>query len=371
MKTAKVLIIVAMSGLTAVHVRAQGSLTPPGAPGATMKTLDQIEPRTPISNLPCTISAPGSYYVTTNLTGIAGTNGITICSDNIAVDLNGFVLMGVAASLDGVNVSGTRYNIAVRNGTLRNWGQRGVNAAGARNSQYKNLQVLTNGAEGLNIGRGSLVEDCTAQENVTTGIYARDGSVIKNCATYLNGGGGILGLWGIAVTACSAYLNTGEGIHVEGGCTVSDCVARENTRNGIYAAYGGLVRNCVAYQNSSNGVQGVFGTTITGCRTHYNKCDGIRVDEDCSVLNSSGKGDGYIGDGAGIHVTDADNRIEGNNVTDADRGIDVDAAGNLIIRNSASGNTTNYSITGIQTIGPIITATGTITNENPWANFEF
>jgi len=40
---------------------AQGSLTPPGAPAPTMKSLDQIEPRTPISSLPFTISSSGSY----------------------------------------------------------------------------------------------------------------------------------------------------------------------------------------------------------------------------------------------------------------------------------------------------------------------
>ena len=38
--------------------------------------------------------------------------------------------------------------------------------------------------------------------------------------------------------------------------------------------------------------------------------------------------------------TGADNRIEGNNCTVADRGIDVDVAGNFIARNCCSGNTT-------------------------------
>ena len=37
---------------TGMDVMGQGSLTPPGAPGETMKTLAQVEPRTPISSLP-------------------------------------------------------------------------------------------------------------------------------------------------------------------------------------------------------------------------------------------------------------------------------------------------------------------------------
>jgi hypothetical protein len=55
----------------------QGSLTPPGAPAPTMKTLQQVEPRTPISSAPFTISQPGSYYLTTNLTVTTATNAIT------------------------------------------------------------------------------------------------------------------------------------------------------------------------------------------------------------------------------------------------------------------------------------------------------
>jgi hypothetical protein len=76
---------------------AQGSLTPPGAPVPTMKTLAQIEARTPISSLPFTITNSGSYYLTTNLNS-AG-QGITISADNVAIDLSGF---GITTALNGI-----------------------------------------------------------------------------------------------------------------------------------------------------------------------------------------------------------------------------------------------------------------------------
>lgn len=47
------------------------------------------------------------------------------------------------------------------------------------------------------------------------------------------------------------------------------------------------------------------------------------------------------------------------------RTLDVDYSGSFIVRNTATGNSTNYSISGTQTIGPIVTATGTITSTNP------
>src|SRR4051794_15270642 len=76
----------------------QGSLTPPGAPAPTMKSLDQIEARTIIPSLPYVITNAGSYYLATNLTGSAGTNGITVIADNVSIDLNGFSLIGKPGS---------------------------------------------------------------------------------------------------------------------------------------------------------------------------------------------------------------------------------------------------------------------------------
>src|ERR1700733_13714764 len=76
-----------------VSVFAQGSLTPPGTPAPTMKSLDQVQPRTLISSLPFTISAPGSYYLTANLTVTGTGNGIVVTADNVTIDLNGFAMI--------------------------------------------------------------------------------------------------------------------------------------------------------------------------------------------------------------------------------------------------------------------------------------
>lgn len=77
----------------------QGSLTPPGAPGPTMKTLDQVEARTPIpgGTAPYTISASGSYYLTGNITVATG-DVITSTAADVTIDLNGFNLIGCTAS---------------------------------------------------------------------------------------------------------------------------------------------------------------------------------------------------------------------------------------------------------------------------------
>ena len=68
-----------------------GPLDPPGAPAPTMKTLQQVEPRTPISSIPFTITTPGSYYVTSDL-ATTGTLGIRIDTNDVTLDLSGFTL---------------------------------------------------------------------------------------------------------------------------------------------------------------------------------------------------------------------------------------------------------------------------------------
>jgi hypothetical protein len=93
---------------------------------------------------------------------------------------------------------------------------------------------------------------------------------------------------------------------------------------------------------------------------------------------------GNNGDGAGIHALAGDNRIEANNVVENDRGIDVDLPGNLILRNSAAFNTTNYDIAANNVFGAIVDRTAPVSpavtgnsavssagTTDPWANFAY
>lgn len=375
-------------------VLGQGLLNPPGAPVPTMKTLGQLEPREIISSLPYTISDDGTYCIIRDLVGQAGTNGITIAADSVMLDLNGFSLIGVSGSEAGVHVANTVFdkalNIRIQNGVICNWGAEGINAEFVDGIFIMNMNIFSNSDYGIKsggdaridscnasynlggmwVGNASVLEGCTASYNTSGyGIYANEGSSLIGCASRQNSIAGFHVSDG-SMSGCASTRNAGHGI-MGGGSTLINCSVDDNGGDGIRGA--AVVAACQANSNDGDGIWTSGGSLIRDCRCEDNGSDGIESSDNNFIVNNLCQGNGTAtNNGCGIYISGRDNRIEANNVVDNDIGIYVKNSGNLIVRNSASGNTTNYVLDSLSRYGPIETdLSGVITNLNPWTNFEF
>ncbi|MDD2597798.1 MAG: right-handed parallel beta-helix repeat-containing protein [Kiritimatiellae bacterium] len=284
---------------------AQGSLTPPGAPAPTMKTLSQVEPRTPISSAPFDIAVPGSYYMTTNLTGL-----ISIGADGVSLDLMGFSISVSEGA--AISMSGSRNNIRVHNGVISAPNGNGIDFSSSSllaNGRIEEIRVNNCGGNGITVNANDVFIDLAghtlsgpggasgygiyqsgARRNLTvkngqivnwsgssmagvfadginvqihhlqvvsnyTGIATGIGYVISDCTVYENSASGIMASFGAVVSGCVAYKNGGNGIDTSYGGTVSNCASTENAGRGIYAFSGNMLQNCTATRNENNGVQ--------------------------------------------------------------------------------------------------------------------
>jgi len=353
---------------------AQGNLNPPGAPAPMFKTLYQVEPRIPIEIVPTNITVPGSYYLVTNFTGTAGMNGITISVDNVTLDLNGFALIGVSGSSNGVFATASLNNIAVRNGTVRNWTRWGADLGNALNNQLTELRASHNSGGGMRAGTGGLLLRCVATLNATYGLYAYNGSVVRESAAFSNTGDGITTSFSSTIADCSSYANNGasaNGIVAGSGTQIRGCSADGNTGGGIVTAGRCLIVNCEASDNTQLGIWPNDGTLIRECTVANNAGGGIRVGNYCSIVENMCTVNSQFGTNAAIRVTGLGNRIESNHLASNHRALEISSAGNLIIRNSTAGNSVADLITGAQTAGPTVTSANIGTSSNPHANYDF
>ena len=339
-----------MAGALALTKLAKaGPLTPPaGALASTGKTLNQVEARTDVATLAGSatavyvISQPGSYYLTGNVQGVAGKNGIEIQASDVTLDLCGFAVSGVAGALDAITSAAgaaDRKNICVHGGTIRGWPGVGVNAffdadSSTYGSAYRDLRI-SDCQDGIRASR-AVVESCVLHDNSGTGVNVYE-STVTNCTAVSNGTGFAI-FFGSLVSRCSAKFN-GTGIDCGAGAHAEGNSVEVSFNTGIFVR-----EHCR-----------VVGNSVADCNG-----DGIRVD------TLSGAGGNVIEDNFVANCTGI--------------GYDVPAiasprAANLVIRNRATNNGTNYSVDLVtNSAGPIVdlnapgSLTGFAASSHPLAN---
>lgn len=205
-----------------------GDINPPAGPIApTMKSLDRIEPRVCINDLPGdqgamhVITRPGNYYLAGEIIVEAGKSGI-VCAldvdsddDNISIDMNGYSVTGLPGSLNGIwcplvaNVRVEKFNVKQEYGPTtgtRRCGGDGILIEGADDASVFGVDSENNGGAGI---------------SVKSAVKFKAGADLSKKVNIANNGGGGGG-GGIIVLQCESVSlhgmnvsdNFGDGVRV-------------------------------------------------------------------------------------------------------------------------------------------------------------
>ncbi len=350
------------------------------------------------SMIPLTISSPGSYIFTETITGISGENGITILANNVTIDLNGFSLIGVANSINGIQSISNSINLKIINGTIKNWGRDGVDMANSKNCIFNHITSSSNTEDGLNAGFGANVSDSIFMNNgpyphISTndwgngveveqnstitrsisknnnqhGIIAHSGSTVEDCSMYYNGHDGIHGSHNITVIKCVAIGND-EGIEVEASSIIMYSTVSHSIEDGIRikrtSKGNGIVKYCTSFANGKDGIDVGTNSLVMGCNSYSNTKHGIRVETRGQVINCMATHNAS----SGIKLGGPGCRAENNQVSGNHEGIITSSGttGCIIINNISD----DYNIDMPGNHFEVITPTTPNLPSNPWINIE-
>lgn len=233
--------------------------------------------------LPVTISQPGSYRLTGNLTvPNENTTAIQVTAEDVTIDLNGFAIIGptsctLTGSSDayvtctpvgtGRGIDGTVENLTVLNGTVRGMGATGIVLVGS--ARVDGVHVVSNGEDGVGgrTSKSALITHNVARLNGGSGIRVGGGgnaTISQNIANF-NGFRGIDSEGGQSTfIGNTANQNGRDGIYTNNQSTITGNTTVGNLGNGIFTGGGSLVRGNQSSSNRELGLGFSFGGGNSG-----------------------------------------------------------------------------------------------------------
>lgn len=320
--TRSLLLLISISSLVS-PLLAQGPLIPPGAPAPVMKSLDQIEPRTAVQSLatspPYTISQPGSYYLTGNIS-VANGDGIQIRASGVTLDLGGFIISSQqtgGASGTGVLIGAGVNDCRVHNGAIS--GKTTVTDSSTASAGFTGgiaMEAIVSGVTRVQ------VDDVRVRGIAGTGISIAQGTASR--CTVSSSESGVAASYAFSCSAdniryhaisgsieardCHGIsLSSGDGIKTS---KALDCTGSSSAGNGVTAD---MASNCVGTSNSGAGVRAPQSSNCRGTSTSGTGLAGDTVSNSYG-LSTSGVGlsavnasnsMGYSTSSDGVSVTNA------------------------------------------------------------------
>jgi hypothetical protein len=353
-----VILVLLLLSVCTISSRA-GELNPASAPGSTMKTLDEVEPRIPIDkgDLPLTINKSGSYYLTESVIFDKDVPAaIAVEADNVTIDLCGFTLRGTYDCDYGI-YCGEYKCVKVCNGIVRTFKRGQVHLLG----NYSTIKNITagDGLTSLRVEYNAKIESCRVYYPDETGIKTASNSIVQGC-----------------IVVDSYKPNCQVGIDCDVSCNIINCNVRYVANKGISLAGHGSIVGCVVAESDNYGIWSGSGSRVSGCVV-YSSPTGIRAEEkglieSCVVDASTSYGiycgyktlitgnrvrGGFVGIGGLSNNTIIDNSINGsttaiqfeikniiehNAIIDASIGIDMVSSGNLYLLNRIDASTADF-----------------------------
>lgn len=288
-------------------------------------------------------TAGQSYRLTSDLQlPDENTGGITVLTDLVSVDLNGFAIRGITTCTVAPTVcSPIGFGIGVHAPTVRGTELRNGSIVGTGSSglllgpaaRVLNVRVAESGFTGIQLGdaSGVLVDRCTVFRNRVTGIEAGVGSTVANSVVYENGGAGILMDEGGVVIGNTSNENDNVGIfaNTSDRVTVESNTVRANASFGIAVGAGSVIKGNSASLNAAVGIRGWSDSLTIGNAVYDNGQAGISCSAGgCAVHDNTASFNG--GSGLSLSPTSGyrGNVVRGNTGGTVAGGVDL--GGNLL-----------------------------------------